>query len=345
MRPDFDFPFLAELVRTPGLPGRENLVADCITAALPASWELERDPLGNLLARRPNPGPNWMLVSHMDEVGLIVRRITPEGFLLVERLGGISLRALPGSRLTLWTQNGPFPAQAGSLPAHLDPGASQAWDSVYLDIGANSRKQAESLGVRIGDGLTWASELTAQADGRLVGKALDDRLGCAALVSLAHALSDAGLKVDLTLAFVVQEETMLMGGLPAVNIRQPDVIVGVDGTLAFDTPDTRGQQSEIVLGAGPAIKWMDAIRGKMAAFVPDLALAQHFRSVAGELGLPVQDEVVSGISTAVTPLPYAGRGARTAALSLPIRYHHTPVETADQRDFIALIQLLTALVT
>lgn len=192
--------------------------------------------------------------------------------------------------------------------------------------------------------MTWASELTLQADGRLVGKALDDRLGCAALIGLARALEGARPKVDLTLAFVVQEETMLMGGLPAVNTRQPEVILGIDGTLAFDTPDTRGQQSEIVLGSGPAIKWMDAIRGKMATFVPDQALAQQIRATAAELELPLQDEVVSGISTAITPLLYAGRGARAAALSLPIRYHHTPVETADQRDLTSLIQLLIGLV-
>lgn len=340
----FDFPLLAELVRTPGLPGRENRVADCLAAALLPGWELERDPLGNLLAHRPAPGPAWMLVAHMDEVGLIVRRITPEGFLLVERLGGISLRSLPGSRLTLWTQNGPLPAQAGSLPAHLDPGTPQAWENLYIDIGAASRQQAAALGARVGDGLTWASELTLQADGRLVGKALDDRLGCAALIGLARALEGARPKVDLTLAFVVQEETMLMGGLPAVNTRQPEVILGIDGTLAFDTPDTRGQQSEIVLGSGPAIKWMDAIRGKMAAFVPDQALAQQIRATAAELELPLQDEVVSGISTAITPLLYAARGARAAALSLPIRYHHTPVETADQRDLTSLIQLLIGLV-
>ncbi len=340
-----DLTLLAELVRTPGLPGRETQVADCITAALPKTWGIHRDPLGNLLAHRPAAGPPWMLVAHMDEVGLIVRRITKEGFLLVERLGGMSLRALPGSRLTLWTKHGGLPAQAGSLPAHLDTNATQTWENVYVDIGAVSHKQAEIMGARVGDVLTWAAELNIQANNRLVGKALDDRLGCAGLISLARALEGIDILVDLTLAFVVQEETMLMGGLPAVNTTLPEVIVGVDGTLAFDTPDTYGQQSEIVLGAGPTLKWMDTIRGKMAAFVPDLALARHFREMAEKLNIPLQDEVVSGISTAVTPLPYTGRGARTAALSLPIRYHHTPVETADQRDVAALVQLLIGLVT
>lgn len=138
---------------------------------------------------------------------------------------------------------------------------------------------------------------------------------------------------------------MLMGGLPLMQAYQPEYLVGVDGTLAFDTPDLLGQQSDLRLGAGPALKWMDAIRGKMAAFVPDLELARGIRRLARERGIPLQDEVVSGISTAVTPMVFGGEGARAAALSLPVRYHHTPSETADKRDVAQLVELLAALVT
>jgi endoglucanase len=130
-----------------------------------------------------------------------------------------------------------------------------------------------------------------------------------------------------------------------IQAYQPEYLVGVDGTLAFDTPDLLGQQSDLRLGAGPALKWMDAIRGKMAAFVPDLDFARRIRHLSGERGIPLQDEVVSGISTAITPMIYAGAGVRAAALSLPVRYHHTPSETADKRDVEPLVELLSALVT
>jgi endoglucanase len=138
---------------------------------------------------------------------------------------------------------------------------------------------------------------------------------------------------------------MLSGGLPLMQAYQPEYLVGVDGTLAFDTPDLLGQQSDLRLGAGPALKWMDAIRGKMAAFVPDLEFARRIRKLASEKNLPLQDEVVSGISTAVTPMVFGGAGVRAAALSLPVRYHHTPSETADKRDVEQLVELLAALVT
>jgi endoglucanase len=338
---NLDIGLLTELCGTPGLPGREGGVAEIIRKALAASlWNVNADNLGNLIAHLPGDGRKVMFVAHMDEVGLIVRRITPDGYLLVERLGGMSVRALPGSRLDLWTQNGAIPAQAGILPGHLDNRDFLDLKDIYIDIGVSTREGAESLGVRIGDGLTWSAPVEQQGEARVVGKALDDRLGCLILIALAHRMLARQPNCDLTLAFVVQEETGLMGGVPVANIVSPDVVIGVDGTLAFDTPDLQGEQSDIRLGAGPAIKLMDAIRGKTGSFVPHWGLAEKIRELAAQEDIPLQVEVATGLSTAITPLPFVGRSIKTAALSIPMRYHHTPVETADIRDALNLMELL-----
>ena len=338
---DLDIGLLAELCGAPGLAGRESRVAEIIRKALPSSsWELHSDNLGNLIAHLPGDGREVMLVAHMDEVGLIVRRITPDGYMLVERLGGMSVRALPGSRLDLWTKNGPISAQAGILPAHLDNRDSLDLSDIYIDIGVSSREAAERMGVRVGDGLTWSAPLEQQGDHHVICKALDDRLGCLILIALAQRVLTRQPECDLTLAFVVQEETSLMGGVPVVNSVLPDIVIGVDGTLAFDTPDLQGEGSDIRLGAGPAIKLMDAIRGKTGSFVPDWGLAEKIRELAEQNDIPLQVEVAVGLSTAVTPLPFVGQGIRTAALSIPIRYHHTPIETADVHDALNLLELL-----
>ena len=339
---EIDFELLSDLVSTPGLPGRESRVAALIRSRLPASpWESRLDPLGNLVARLPGTGMKVMLVAHMDEVGLIVRRITPDGFLLVERLGGMHIRSLPGASLDVWTLKGRVVAQAGLLPQHLDNSQILKLEDIYLDIGASSRAEVEARGVRVGDGLTWSAVTNLTAVDRVVSKALDDRLGCLALLSLAHNLQPTAIHFDLYLAFVVQEETGLMGGVPLVNQLAPDIVIGIDGTLAFDTPDLEGQQSDIRLGAGPAIKLMDAIRGKTGSYLPDWELTERLRSLAQQHAIPLQVEVTTGLSTAVTPLPFAGAGVRTAALSIPIRYHHSPVETADVRDVTGMLELLS----
>jgi putative aminopeptidase FrvX len=285
-----------------------------------------------------------MLVAHMDEVGLIVRRILPNGFLKVERLGGMGVQALPGSPLTLWSDGGALPAHVGLLPQHLASTQSPELNTLFIDIGARGRDEAQQMGVQVGDGLTWAGALETIGQGRVRSKALDDRLGCLALLALAQQVGRQQTLCDLYLAFVVQEETMLMGGAPVVNAIRPEIVIGIDGTLAFDTPDLEGEQCDLRLGGGPALKWMDALRGKSVAYVPSRRLAQIARSQARALGIPLQSEIVTGLSTAVSPLPYLQEGSETLALSIPIRYHHSPVETADLQDAEQLVWLCAALI-
>ena len=171
---DLQRAWLAELTAAPGLPGREQPVADCLRRRLPPGWETHTDALGNLTALRPGAGPRVMLAAHMDEVGLIVRSITADGFLRVERLGGTSARALPGSRLTLWTETGRLAAAVGLPPAHLDGGKPLPLEELFIDIGARSAQEAAQWGVQEGDGLTWDGPLQALGGTRVQAKALDD---------------------------------------------------------------------------------------------------------------------------------------------------------------------------
>jgi endoglucanase len=164
-------------------------------------------------------------------------------------------------------------------------------------------------------------------------------------MTLAHNVRQRQLGCDLYLAFVVQEETGLMGGMPIAHAVSPQVVIGVDGTLAFDTPDLQDQQSDIRLGAGPTVKLLDAIRGKGISYVPHWELVERIRDLAQVNDIQLQAEVITGLSTAITPMPFAGLGIQTAALSIPIRYHHSPVETADPSDSTRLVELLSLIVT
>lgn len=338
---------LEKLTGTPGLPGREDQVADLISKNLPKKWEITIDPIGNLVANLRGNGKRLLLIAHMDEVGLVIRRITNDGFLLIERFGGVSLTALPGSRLDLWTDRGKLAAQVGVLPQHLSNNNNNKImieePNIYLDIGAHSRQDAERLGVRIGDGLTWNAPLIVLAEDIISSKALDDRLGCWALLNLAAKIEEP-LDCDLFLAFIVQEETSLHSAAPVIQQINPNIVIGIDGTLVFDTPDLEGQQSDIRLGRGPALKWMDAIRGKSGTYLPSKPLASRISELAVANKIPLQSEITIGLTTTLNLLPFALQGIKTAALSFPIRYHHSPCETASLNDVKELIKLLLLLV-
>ena len=340
-----DIEILKKLLKTPGLPGREYLVSEIIKESLPEEgWIIYEDVIGNLSARKPGKGLKILFIAHMDEVGLIIRRIQNDGFLLVERFGGICVEALPGNALDLWTRNNRYDALVGVKSAHISDmnGSVRELHELYLDIGADSKEEVKELGIRVGDGLTWKSDFYLINNKRIRSKALDNRLGCFALIKLAKLLQEQHINYDITVSFITQEESMILEAAPIINKYRPDIAIGIDGTLTFDTPDITNTQCDIQLGQGPCVKIMDAIRGK-TSYLPSWNLTNQITNYLESTDISYQPEVVVGLSTALSLVPFLNNGVRSACLSLPIRYHHSPVELADLDDVNNLISLLVSL--
>ncbi|MCL5074548.1 MAG: M42 family metallopeptidase [Chloroflexi bacterium] len=339
-----DLRLLEELTALPGISGFEDRVGAYIIGRLRGyGLEAKADSIGNVVAHLPGPKPRLMLFAHMDEVGFVVRRIEDDGFVRIERVGGIAEQSLPGQRLDLWTQKGHLEAVAGSKPQHLGLGSeATTLDKVFLDVGARSGEQARLLGVRVGDCITYRACFSILSSDTLSAKSLDDRAGCALLLELAQEARDKRA-CDLYLAFTVQEEAVLRGAAPVAYAIEPDMAIGVDATVALDTPDTKGQ-GEMSLGQGPAIKVMDHLRGTLTGFISHQGLRRLVEDVARECGIPLQREVIMGLTTAASPLPFLHRGIPSTVLSFPCRYTHSAVEAVDRRDLEQLKRLLIYLV-
>jgi endoglucanase len=143
------------------------------------------------------------------------------------------------------------------------------------------------MGVSVGDVLTWDSPLTELGRSRISSKALDDRLGCFTMLSLAQQIQQSEISCDLWLVFITREEIMLNGAVPFMNKISPDVLIGVDGTLPFDTPDLENGQCDIRLGAGPASSgWM--LSAAKVQLYADYPLARKVRALARQLDIPLQ---------------------------------------------------------
>jgi putative aminopeptidase len=340
-----DMKLLGELCSLPGIAGFELPVAKRLQELFSAMGvDARRDRIGNLVAHIPGDGPRVMLFAHMDEVGLLVRKIHPKGFLFVERLGGTSPHVLPGKKMLVWTANGPVAGVVGAVPMHLaaenpQPGLAE----MYIDLGVCSRERAAELGVEVGQAVTYPAEFL-ELDRCVAAKSLDDRLGCWLLVELARRIKDQAAPCDLYLAFLVQEENVLYSGLPVVHTIQPDYAVGVDATLAFDTPDLPDGQTDLHLGGGTVIKVMDRLRSSGVGFVAHPELRQHIEQLAKQNDIAFQREVVIGLSTLAALLPFAGAGLPVAAISFPLRYAHSALEVCDRSDIRATSALLELVV-
>lgn len=241
---------LQELCTLGGISGREHQVADWIQSRLPAGVTVHRDPLGNLLVHkqgRERPSHRLMLCAHMDEVGLIINDITPEGLLGFSCVGGIDTRVLLARQVLVGERK--IPGVIGLKPIHLTKSEERSTlpkvDELYIDIGASDREEARAL-VRLGDSVTFMPGVRGLGKTVLESKAIDDRLGCAVLLEMLRE----ELPFDMDFAFTVQEEVGTRGASAAAYTIDPDFALIVETTTAADIVGVSGSDKVCEQGKG-----------------------------------------------------------------------------------------------
>lgn len=334
--------YLRELVALNGPSGAEEQVVQAIARlARPLADRMDLDPLGNLIAVRQAAGPNarrLALAAHLDEVGLIVCGIEPDGFLRVEKIGGVDPRILLAQRVWIRGSQGRLLGVIGTRSAHLlrdvDRKHAPTYADLYVDIGARSAAEVRRMGVRQGDPVGFIGELTelGLGSGRFTAHALDDRAGCAILLSLLNRFANEPPPVTLVVLFTAQEEVGLRGAHAATRGEACDLALAVDTTAVDDTPEFSGKRLQ--LGTGPAIKIMDSMQ------LAHPAVRRGLLAAADQAGIAVQHEILMGIGTDAGAMQYGGRGTPAGTLSLGTRYTHSPVEVFDQADLEASVEIL-----
>jgi endoglucanase len=287
---------LAELSNASGPSGFEGSVRAILEREMRSvGLETSTDGLGSVIGvmRGPSDGPRIMLAAHMDEVAAIVRYLTPEGMVKFQTLGGWSDQALVDQRWTILTTKGPVPAISGLKSVHVTSQEERtrvtSSDDIFLDVGAASKDEAESLGIRPGNAIVPASSFQEFAHGRYVGKALDDRVGCVMLLEVLHKIKEQGIRTPNTIYFVgtVQEEVGLRGAHTAVAAVNPDIGISLEAAIAADHPGGRPDRTQERLGAGPVIYLADA------AMLVNLRLSDLLQNIAKQNDIPVQTEVTN----------------------------------------------------
>ncbi len=303
--------------------------------------ELSFDGIGSSIARVGEGSPLLAVVGHIDEIGLIVTHIDEQGFLWFAPVGGWDPQILVGQRVEVRGKDGPVLGVAGRKPIHLlEPDQRKKvveLKGMHIDIGASDREQAEAL-VRVGDPVVIAAEPMAVAGGRLVSRAMDNRLGAyVALESLRRCAEGDGPGGGGSFAAVaaVQEEIGLFGARTAAFEIRPDIAIAVDVTHATDAPGVdEKEEGSHSFGSGPAIGRGSTLSPKVFELLVETAEAEgidHTISASGR-----------GTSTDADVLQISRSGIPTGLVSIPLRYMHSPVEMVDLRDVEAAVELLAA---
>lgn len=319
---------IKKLVEAYGPSGYEDAVRALIREEIEGlADEIRVDAMGNLIARKGEPGADGlkvMLAAHMDEIGVMVSYIDEKGFARFTTIGGLSPHTLVGGRVRF--ANGTI----GTIYVDKDmwDGQNKAPDikKMYIDTGATSREDAP---VKVGDAAGFVRPMV-EAGNRLIAKAMDDRVSCAVLIETLRRLESTPHAVYFV--FSVQEEVGLVGARTSAYGIDPDLGLAVDVTDTGDTPEA--VPMEVSLGQGPAVKVMDS--GMLAhPAVKDLLIER-----AEAAGIPYQLEILRGGTTDALVIQIARAGVPTGCLSIPCRYIHTPSEMVDQDDVENAVKLL-----
>ncbi|WP_435321939.1 M42 family metallopeptidase [Muriventricola aceti] len=319
---------LKELCRLNGVSGAEDPVRNFIqTQAQPYADSLRSDALGNLIVfkrGKKSTGNKLLLAAHMDEVGVIVTRITEEGFLKFDFVGGVDRRVAIGKPVVLGENE--IPGLIGLKAIHLVSREEEEkvpkTDALYIDIGAKDREEAEKL-VPPGTYGSFVGPPQEFGQGFLKAKAIDDRIGCAIMLELLKE----DLPLDVTFAFTAQEEVGTRGAFGSAFSVSPEVALVLETTTAADLPGVEGARRVCAPGKGPVISYMDG------ATIYDRDLFENLRRLAEEHGIPWQTkEYIAGGNDART-IQRSRSGVRVAALSAAVRYLHAPATVGSLADF------------
>ena len=334
---------LLDLLRTPGVCGFEEPVRLKIKDLIQYQVDrMEMDALGNLIATQEGQGGKRVaLFAHMDELGLVVSNITPDGFIRFKTIGGLDDRVLPSTHLTILPGNGrEIAGVAGWMPPHLTEKGGQESKrtipagEILVDVGAANLEEVDALGIQVGDPIVFQKQISDLANGRLASRGMDNRAGCAVQIKVLEAMAGLKEKPTIHYVFTVQEEYGLRGAATAGYALEPDLSLVVDTASAPDFPGVPPiYQGQFRLGQGPILRLVDN------RMITSQKLGQWAWDLARDKKIPLQRGVTGG-STDAAAVQLARKGLTVLPIGLPCRYTHSLVETVSIQDLESAVSLI-----
>lgn len=318
---------LKTLTELNGISGNEDAVRSFIKEeAAKYTTELKVDSMGNVIAfkKGSNSRVKVMLSAHMDEVGFMVIGYNESGGLKFRNIGGIDARTLLGKKVLVGENK--IPGVIGSKPIHLQEPEERSnnikMKSMYIDIGADKREEAEKL-APLGEYIAFDSEYVEFGEGCIKAKALDDRVGCDILLEALKG----DYAFDLYCCFTVQEEVGLRGSEVAAYIVNPDLALVIEGTTCSDVPGVEKQDYSTILGNGAALTIMDR-----TSYV-DKKLVEFLYNLARKRSIKVQYKQTTTGGNDAGKIQRTRAGVKVASISVPCRYIHSPVSVMSKYDY------------
>ena len=334
--------FLEELLITPSPTGYESEGQKVWKNYISKfSDKVESDAYGSAIAKIDTNSDviTVMIEAHADEIGMVVQHISDDGFITLNKLGGSDSTIAKAKKVYIHNKKGRVTGVIGNTAIHLQDnknggGKQPSWKDIFVDIGVSSKEEVLQM-VQIGDPVTYTDEIDFLNEEIITARAIDNRIGGFILSQVMKTIYEnrKDLKVNVIALNSVQEEVGGFGARMMSYRHMPDVAIVTDVTHATDSPGINNKEHGTVkLGGGPSIQHGGANHPSVVSFIEKVAESNK---------IDIQHEATSvRTGTDTDSIFFQRTGIPSALVSLPIRYMHSPVETASLTDVKALIELM-----
>jgi endoglucanase len=343
------FDLIRTLTELPGPTGHEDAVQEWIHDRWRSSaQEVRYTRVNNVIARIGGAGPRLAIMAHADEICYVVKSVTDDGFLHIwpyynDTRGHPPRWIMPLNQPALVMTNGShvdgyFATASGHVVTNRDPVAKWSWNDWFVDIGASSCAEVEALGVGPGSHVIWNPPTRRLRDGKITGKAMDDRAALAVATLAGERLANrSDLAYEVWLVSTLQEENGLIGAQSIFDEVELDLCINLDVGLTGDVPGVDKRDFPSKLGAGPIVVYQDASAHYSRG------LSNQLVDLARQSDIPIQRAVFQQYGSDAAAL--LKRGVDVSLLAYPTRYTHSPIETVDERDIDHCVDLLVKFAT
>lgn len=327
-----------------GISGNEEIIASEIKKDLKniKGIEFERDNMGSLAIIKKSKiqdAPTISVSVHMDEVGFMITSIDPKGFIKFSPIGGWWGHVVLAQKFTITTSsNQEYIGIVGSTPPHLMNREQMSKvltiESMFLDIGVDSKAEVEKLGIQVGDMITPYQETAIQSanKSRIIGKAHDNRISVVAGLEIMRVLENEELDVNFILVGTTQEEVGLRGAKTSAYKWTPDVAFAIDVTFCYNTPGMK--ESDTKLGSGPALSMFDSYT------ISNKKLINSVEEVAKQNKIKYTIDSMTGGGTDAGAIQLTKDGVKAMTISIPSRYMHSHISMVDLNDVQNIVDLM-----
>ncbi len=332
---------LKRLSETNGQSGNEKEVREIIRSEIkPYVDELYIDKFGNLIARHKGKGPTIMLAAHMDEIGIMIKSIDTDGKLYVSPIGGLEPMTMLGEQVHVMTKDGKE-IEGIITTRDLQEGAELSKlptiEEIYIDVGMSSAENVGKTGIRIGSYVNIVKNFVPLGDGKgslITGKALDDRIGCYALIELAKSLRKS--KAEIYYVFTVQEEIGLHGAKTSIYSINPDYAIVLDMTESDDAKHPSIGKS---LSKGPVLVIKDA------EMITTSCINEWIINISKKHKIPIQPDVSDYGTTDALNVSVSKGGIPCTVIGVAVRNIHSTTSIACLNDIKNAIKILEILLS